>query len=211
MIAIKQLIAIGFTYTLPMLLIKYYSSRDNEIGNKISPERKDIIKLIIVTLGYTLYTYMISDIITMNHYISISLLTGYLIFMSYTDQKTGLVYSIVSIAMILIESTQLILKLNTIKFGYQTVVIGIILIGLVILSLLGKLGSGDVLIYIVIFEYYIANSEFPMFFVVGSMIISNVLFILSNLASIIKKDAKRNQPFTLYITIGTFVCNIFPI
>ena len=95
--------------SLSLALITIFSRLDTELSNKLYLKKLDIIIIFAVAVLYgVLYSRLdISFIDFTNN----SILIAYLVFMSYTDQKTKLLYTSVSIVMILIEAFFLVYNL----------------------------------------------------------------------------------------------------
>ena len=74
---------------IPLALIKLFSNFDSDIGETLRLRKRDVIIIIIASLLYIITsTLLLSNDINM--WINTSLITGYLIFCSYTDLKTKL-------------------------------------------------------------------------------------------------------------------------
>lgn len=197
-----------FLILLPLLLIELFSKYDTEFKDKIQLRKKDaIIIIIFAIIQIVLLQIVHSDkvIFVANTYI----LMGYLVFMSYTDQKTKLLYSIVSISMTVIQIIFFILNYNIAEkgiFPYTTMIVPLIIC---VMSLFRMIGFGDALIYIVIGIYYIQYSDYSLMVMVSNVILTNIMFIVINIfVKIIKRDMERHQPLTIYIAISTFICSI---
>lgn len=193
---------------MPLLLITLFSRIDTVIGNKIRASKKDIFIIILIAILYIAVTRLF-DFDTAR-FVNMSILTGYLVFMSYTDQKTKLLYSIVSIFMILFEFIWLVVNFSNIYFTKYDLLLIPVVLAMLIISKLGFLGFGDVLIYVVIIIYELAYSLIPFWDILINYLVANTLFvIIAGVIRIITRDKEKNQPFTLYIAISTFLCNLF--
>lgn len=205
---IKIVISLLTMIVLPILLITIFSRLDNDMKETLKLSRKDILIIVAVAIGYIAITSLFS--FSTERFINMSILTGYLVFMSYTDQKSKLLYSIVSIVMILFEIVCIAFNFNNIYFTkYHLLLIPIVVV-MLIMSRLRLLGFGDVLIYVVIILYEMNYSLLPFWDILLNYLAANILFVvIASIIRIITKDKEKNQPFTLYIAMATFLCNLF--
>lgn len=205
---VKVIISLFTTIAMPLLLITLFSKIDAEIGNKIKASKKDIFIIILVAILYMAVTMLFN--FDTARFMNMSILTGYLVFMSYTDQKTKLLYSIVSIFMILFETIWLAVNFSKICFTKYHLLIIPIVLAMLIMSKFRLLGFGDVLIYVVIIIYELTYSLLPFWDVLLNYLLANTLFVVvAGIVRIITRDKEKHQPFTLYIAIATFLCNLF--
>lgn len=207
-ITINTVISSLLIIFIPLILIKIFSTIDNEIKDKIKIKKSD--KILIIVFG--IIQAVLMSVIIQNkevQLINLAIMMGYLVFMSYTDQKTGLVYSIASFVMIVMQVVMLITQFSlTVKnlFSYITLVIPIVIY---MLSLLGMIGFGDVLIYMVIAIYYLTYSEYCTMTLIITILVTNIMFLIVNLiVKIVKHDKEKHHPLTIYITISAFICSI---
>lgn len=193
---------------IPLILIHLFSKADTEYTDKIQLKKKDAIIILILALGYGIITpVLITEEI---QYINLTILTAYLVFMSYTDQKIMQLYSIVSIIMIIFEGIALCLMLNQLSFDKYTPTILIILLVLNIMSIFRWIGYGDVLIYTVLSLYYLQYRAVPTMSMMLNILFTNIMFVIVTLIiKIVKKDKSKHQPLTIFIAISTYLCNIF--
>lgn len=192
---------------IPLLLIKTFSSIDEDIGEEIKCSIKDIFIIILVAIFYIEITKLFS--FETSRFVNMSILTGYLVFMSYTDQKTKLLYSIISILMIILETTWLFAVLNSVSFTKYDLLLIIVVLAMIIMSRLGFLGFGDVLVYVVIIIYELIYSLLPFWDILINYTIANTLFVvITGIKRVITNNNDKNQPFTLCIAISTFLCNL---
>lgn len=207
MIFLKATISLFTMTVMPLLLITVFSKIDADIGNIIKASKKDIFIIVTITALYIIVTNLFDFDIA--RYMNMSILTGYLVFMSYTDQKTKLLYSIVSIFMILFEIIWLLIDFKNIYITkYDLLLIPIILV-MCVMSKFRLLGFGDVLIYVVLIIYGLIYSLIPLLDILLNYFVANVLFVIfTSISRIVTRDKERHQPFTLYIAISTFLCNI---
>jgi hypothetical protein len=85
-----------------------------------------------------------------------------------------------------------------------------ILIALVILSKLDFIGFGDVLIYFVFAIYETIYSYIPFWYILWSLLISNIMFVIAtSVIKLITHNKEKKQPYTIYIAISIFIVNIF--
>lgn len=193
---------------MPLLLITVFSSIDTDIGDVIKASKKDIVIIILVAILYMIVTRLFN--FDTARYVNMSILTGYLVFMSYTDQKTKLLYSIVSIFMILFEIIWLVVNISDIYFTKYDLLLIPVVLAMLIMSKFRFLGFGDVLIYVVIVIYGLIYSLLPFWDILINYFVANILFVIcTSIIRIVTRDKDRNQPFTLYIAISTFLCNLF--
>lgn len=208
---VKIIVAIVSLIVIPISLIVFFTKVDDEYRDRIKLNTKDIIIISLVAVGYIAITLKL-NYISIEHYIVMTLLNGYLVFMSYTDQKTQELYSMVS-TLILIVSTPIVFVLvfsGKVTFTeYDILLIPLILL----LELLGKmnlLGSGDVSIYKVILLYELAWSQNPFMNLLINLLIADGMFLIVTCTiKFITKNKKKSMPFTLYIAVATFICNLF--
>lgn len=193
---------------IPLALIKLFSNFDSDIGETLRLRKRDVIIIIIASLLYIITsTLLLSNDINM--WINTSLITGYLIFCSYTDLKTKLLYTIISVALLIIEGIWLIIDIDNIMFNEYTWTILIVLLILYLMSIPKFLGLGDALIYSVIATYLVHYRIIPTMSLIINLLLANVLFlVITVIIKVIKKDKERHQPFTLFIAISTCICSL---
>lgn len=193
---------------IPLALIKLFSNFDSDIGEALRLRKRDVIIIIIASLLYIITsTLLLSNDINM--WINTSLITGYLIFCSYTDLKTKLLYTIISVALLIIEGIWLIIDIENIMFNEYTWTILIALLILYLMSIPKFLGLGDALIYSVIATYLVHYRIIPTMSLIINLLLANVLFlVITVILKVIKKDKERHQPFTLFIAISTCICSL---
>lgn len=194
MIAISLILIIA----IPLILIKIfmYCEEDISIKEKITPKRKDIITLIIVSI--------LSWLIQINNLTSwfTILLIAYLIFMSYTDQKTKLLYSMASTVMIALGIVNIITTHSFNSIAALSLIIPTIML---VMSVFRFIGLGDVLIYYVLALYYISISQEAAVLMMINVLITNILFVI---VSVVSKNKEKHKPLTIFIAISTFLLNI---
>lgn len=207
---VKVIIVLITMIAMPLLLITLFSKLDTDIGDKIRASKKDIFIIILVAIIYMAVTMLFN--FDTARFMNMSILTGYLVFMSYTDQKTRLLYSIVSIFMILFETIWLAVNFSNICFTKYHLLLIPIILAMLIMSKFRLLGFGDVLIYVVITIYELTYSLLPFWDILLNYLVANTLFVvIAGVVRIVTKDKEKHQPFTLYIAIATFLCNLFVI
>jgi hypothetical protein len=144
--------------------------------------------------------------------VSTAIILGYLIFMSYTDQKIKLLYTTVSLIVMILMLISFIINWNTVKNYFineytWTVIIVILVLG--IMSIFRYIGFGDVIIYVVLSIYLISYRNVPLVSILVNIVIANTLFIINALiAKIIRKDQEKHQPLTMFIALATLLCGI---
>lgn len=204
-------ISVIMLFTLPLLLAKVYERLDKELGIQIS--KKDIITFAIVAIcvgiGINLVDYNTLEII------HLSIILSYLFYMSYTDQKTKLLYSSISFGMLILEAILVVVKFNQLNINTFTWTIILISVILFVFSIFKGIGQGDVLIYSVLCLYYIQIRSIPTLSMLLNIIITNVMFIISAVVyklyrKIRYKESSKGEslPLTIYIAISTVICSI---
>jgi hypothetical protein len=151
------------------------------------------------------------DMYYISYTISSAILMGYLLFMSYTDQKTKLLYTLPSIIMLIIQVIIFAINWSTIKTYYineYTWTIGILVLVLGIISLLGFLGLGDVIIYTVLGIYYTCFRNLPTMSLIYNIFLANLIFlVVTIILKVTKQDISKKQPLTIFIALSTLLCN----
>lgn len=193
---------------IPLALISLFSNFDSDIGETLRLRKKDVIIIITTSILYIIAsTLLLSNDI--NIWINTSLITGYLIFCSYTDLKTKLLYTIISVTLLIIEGIWLIIDIKNVIFNEYTWTILIILLILYLMSIPKFLGLGDALIYSVITTYLVHYRTIPTMSLMINLLLANILFlVITVILKVIKKDKERHQPFTLFIAISTCICSL---
>ena len=217
-------IAVGLICTAVMSigtiqLIKYFESIDKELNTVVSSKDKLIIIILSIIVGFlstiALWNRELDIITNTVELFNISILFIYLALESYTDQKTKLVYSSVSIIMIPIEIlyvVYMVISGNSQIYGIYTLAVLFIPVVLFILSLFRGIGLGDVLIYLVISIYYIGAKEQVVVSMLFNVIASNILFIITSLIyRLVKHNKEKHQPLTIFISIVTILFSILKI
>lgn len=190
------IISFSITNIIIFGLILLFQHIDKEI--KIHLTKKDIIIILIVTA--------LTSIVNINKYNIF--LVGYLIFMSYTDQKTKLLYTSVSLAMIIYEIIMIVINIHEIPFNEYTWTIGLLIAALFIISLFHGIGMGDILIYIVISLYYIRIYTVPTLYLMITIILANIVFIIISVYKRFKHGKEASYPLTSCIAFGTILCTL---
>lgn len=206
-------ISIAIISLIPLLLIQVFSRIDNTIDIALTKRGIAIIVLssvLIVTIRFMLYSSVgcepyIQDILHMD------IMFAYLMFMSYTDQKTKLLYTSVSVIMIIVEAVACLVQLKSIfeLSNMLTWTVGIIPIVLLIISAFRGIGLGDVYIYVVLCLYTLQISHVPTLIMILNLLITNILFIISTIfLKVVKKNKDKHLPLTVYIMISFIACSI---
>jgi len=188
---------------IPLVLALFFQKIDTELDIKL--RKKDIIIFCIVGI--------VASILLSIQYkgfelFNVAFVMAYLIFMSYTDQKTQLLYNICSVIQFIYQIAILIIYRHGI--GNYELFIFIVPAIFFIVSLLGGIGMGDVLIYFVLAVFSLNFKSTPIFFLIYIILFANVVFIITSIIyKIITKDKKKHLPLTIYIAISYFVCNVF--
>lgn len=190
---------------IPLVLAFLFQKADEELNIKLN--KKDIIIIAIVGIITSILLNIQYEKFMLYH---TSFIMAYLIFMSYTDQKTKLVYNFCSEVVIVLEIA--LILLNDTNINILTTSVMILPLVMLVISLLGGLGIGDVCIYTALALYSITSKEFPFFSLTYIIILANIMFII---VGIIYKIATRNKdrklPLTIYIAISFFICSILRI
>lgn len=197
MIALSFILIIA----IPLILIKIfmYCEEDISIKEKITPKRKDIIALVILsTLSWLI---QIKSLTSISSWFT-TLLVAYLIFMSYTDQKTKLLYSMASIIMIALGIVNIVATHSFNSIAALSLIIPTIML---VMSIFRFIGLGDVLIYYVLALYYISISQDAAVLLMINVLITNILFVI---VSVVSKNKEKHKPLTIFIAISTFLLNI---
>ena len=193
-------LSMAILFVLPLLLSVAYEHIDKE--NTIKLGKKDIIWFIVVSIGLSIGFEIVAhmNLVTLT---LTSFIMAYLIFMSYTDQKTKQVYSAVSLVVFLIAIVICMLQIMN-RGMYSMFNVGAMICLnalLVALGQFGLLGMGDVDIYGVIGLYYLQTRPEAFFSIILNLLLANILFGISAIAR--KARHKDKLPFTLYIAIST--------
>lgn len=224
-IVLKSIINIASILLIPIILSMTFSRVEQGIdenhSKSIKMHGKDIIIIAVISLIYNAVSITLLSS-NSEKFIITALLFGYLIFMAYTDQKTMMVYSAPSVIMLVALILRALIQNKMIHGSISTQQLYIILpvmIVLLILSMFGMLGYGDILIYAVIAVYNIIYSDYAGISLIINLLIANTLFILTTIILRLKKssvntsisDGTTEFPFTIYILIGTIICSILNI
>jgi hypothetical protein len=208
----QYIVSLALVGILPILLITLFSKLDTEVSDKLTPNKLDYIIILLISIAYTVITAIKIET-NIYDYINMSILFGYLVFMSYTDQKLKMLYSIVSVLMILLETSWLtyscFIAKSTELTKYHLIAIPILIL-LTIVSKLGYIGFGDVLIYFVYTIYETIYTYISFWYILLSLLISNILFlVVTVIRKLITHNKEKKQPYTIYIAISIFIVNIF--
>lgn len=195
-----MILSMAILFVLPLLLSVAFEHIDKE--NTIKLSRKDIIWFIVVSIGLSIGFEIVAhmNLVTLT---LTSFIMAYLIFMSYTDQKTKQVYSAVSLVVFLVAIVICMIQIMN-RGMYSIFNVGAMICLSVLLAVLGQfglLGMGDVDIYGVIGLYYLQTRPDAFFSIILNLLLANILFGISAIAR--KARHKDKLPFTLYIAIST--------
>lgn len=193
-------LSMAILFVLPLLLSVAFEHIDKE--NTIKLGKKDIIWFIVVSIGLSIGFEIVAhmNLVTLT---LTSFIMAYLIFMSYTDQKTKQVYSAVSLVAFLVAIVICMLQIMN-RGMYSIFNVGAMIFLNALLVVLGQfdlLGMGDVDIYGVIGLYYLQTRPDAFFSIILNLLLANILFGISAIAR--KARHKDKLPFTLYIAIST--------
>lgn len=193
-------LSMAILFVLPLLLSVAFEHIDKE--NTIKLGKKDTIWFIVVSIGLSIGFEIVAhmNLVTLT---LTSFIMAYLIFMSYTDQKTKQVYSAVSLVVFLVAIVICMLQIMN-RGMYSIFNVGAMIclnVLLVVLGQFGLLGMGDVDIYGVIGLFYLQTRPEAFFSIILNLLLANILFGVSAIAR--KARHKDKLPFTLYIAIST--------
>lgn len=206
------IISIGIMSIIPLLLITVFNRIDDSMD--IALKKKDVgiiiaVAVAIPVLRYVIYKSVGADIGIMAT-LHMDILAAYLIFMSYTDQKTKLLYTSVSLVMLVIELVSGVININFIM-GYSnelTWTIGLVPVILFIVSLFNGIGLGDVYIYLVLCLYTLQISHVPTLVMIINILLTNIMFVVTTIfLRVMRKNKEKHLPLTIYITIASIICN----
>lgn len=206
-----------FCIILPIALIRIFEKYDKECNTQLS--RKDIVILIAISIIADLVVTLSANSVYTSYEIEKTrdfmmialtmLVIGYLIFMSYTDIKTQLLYSIVSYIMIILLISVGILNNIGIFHKASFISYGIIVI-LFLMSKFRFIGLGDVLIYTALALYYnIEAYNYGFILLIVNYFLANLLFVIAvSFKKISKKDKNRHYPLAPCIGVSTLLVYI---
>lgn len=207
----QSIIGLMLVTLMPLALVKGFTILDNEYRDRIKLDKRSIIIIIACGIGFTVITFNMPKMIGTEHFLNYAFLTGYLIFMSYTDQKIKQLYSVVTVLVIIVESVILALNISKVTLDITVITTIAVVLVLFVMSLFNWIGMGDVLIYTALAIYLTRYSMIPMISLVMNILLTNLLFIISAIILKLAKIEKykgKNRPLTLYIALSTFICNL---
>lgn len=143
-------------------------------------------------------------------YMHILWISGYLMLMSYTDLKTGMVYTLFSKLFFAAETIIFLLFLFFGGGGWSmggTTILGLLLFMAVnfIAGKLNLLGMGDVYIFSVMALFYCNISRVPAAMLLLNAFLAYFMFGIWNLPQYLKhKDFKMHLPFTAELALGAY-------
>lgn len=191
---------------IPLALIYCFRRLDTELSEALKLRKIDIV---IILLFSIIYSVASSKMLGSNLQILIntSILTGYLVFCSYTDLKTKLLYTVVSLAFLMIEISWLIIDYKSVPFNEYSWTILVVIGVMILMSIPRWIGIGDVIIYAVIATYLTHYRFIPTVSIVANILFTNIMFVIATIIiKVIKHNKERHQPLTLFIAISTVVC-----
>lgn len=191
---------------IPLAFIYFFSKLDEEFSESLRIKTSNIAIIIIVSILYIIA----SAILLSNNailWLNTSLMTGYLIFCSYTDLKTKLLYSSVSLAFLGIELTLLLIDYKAVPFNKYSWTILVVILAMYLMSIPRWIGLGDVFIYAVIATYLTHYRFIPTVSIVMNLLFTNIMFVIATIIiKGIKHDKEKHQPLTVFIAISTVCC-----
>lgn len=206
------LISIGIMSIIPLMLATIFNKLDNSID--ISLKQWDVTAIIIVAIVVPVARFLLYRSVGTNigliSTIHMDLIAAYLVFMSYTDQKTKLLYTSVSLTMVAFELICVAFSIESIleyvnELTWTLMVIPVILF---IISVFDGIGLGDVYIYVVICLYTLQISHIPTLVMIISILMTNIMFVITTVfLKVVRKNKDKHLPLTIYITIASIICN----
>lgn len=201
---INAILSMAILSIVSILLIIIFEKIDKELNIKFN--KKDLLIILIISIsgGFIISTFV-------GNIVHVSFLMAYLIFESYTDQKTKLVYTSVSSLVIVIEFIIFIHRclMSAFSFEYYIFLIPLVLF---IISRFNGIGIGDVYIYTALCVFYVNTKDFEFISMIFNILLTNIMFLIVTLIKkIVTKDKYKNYPLTLFITISTFIIEVISI
>lgn len=140
--------------------------------------------------------------------LSILVVTCLLNITSYMDEKIQSFHLWICLLGILIQAV--LYAVSIIKYENYFNVICIIavlaiLVAMLVTSLFGGIGLGDLLLYVMIALSYLTISHLAHVLLAVNIVVSYIVFLIRNIMR--KKDINKSNPFTLSIAIISFVIN----
>ena len=201
-------IDIALITLIPIILVNYFVRIDKEYAPalKLTSTRKIGLAMLILAGLVALLSPGYCYLSTLQH-LNSSFILAYLIFMSYTDTHTKMLYSVVSAVMLVFEI--IITMINAERFQSDTYTLIIALGVLIILAIFNLIGAGDVLIYTVIMLYLLQNRTVPTMSFILNVLMTNIMFVVVTvLKKLQSKDINilhSHEPLTLFIYFGTLM------
>lgn len=203
-------IDIALITLIPIILVNYFVRIDKEYAPalKLTSTRKIGLAMLILTGLVAILSPGYCYLSTLQH-LNSSFILAYLIFMSYTDTHTKMLYSVVSAVMLIFE---IILTMFSTENLQNTTYAWTLLIALgilVVIAIFNLIGAGDVLIYTVIMLYLLQNRTVPTMSFILNVLMTNIMFVVVTvLKKLQSKDINilhSHEPLTLFIYFGTLM------
>lgn len=138
-------------------------------------------------------------------YLHVTTLLAYLLVMAYTDMQTGMVYTVFSLLMMILEGGLLFLAVLGNKELLWMEPAMLLLFAVYILmhlfmERLDFMGMGDVLIFIVLLLFYCNTVKEPLWLLTANTMLAHLIFVIKNAPKYFElKKYEQRQPFTLSI------------
>lgn len=191
-----------FTFILTFLLVKTFDKIDETVN--IAMNKRDIIGVAIVSLFCSLAINSLHDSFNIN-YILISIITAFMVMMSYTDLKIMEAYGVINFSTLGLAIIYFICSIENFKLlvcdKYQLQMIILCSIILVILFITKGVGLGDTIIYISLLLIYSVHLRFGCLLLIINILFSNTLFLITNSFKFLK-DKKQKLPLIPHILIA---------
>ena len=140
--------------------------------------------------------------------LSILVVTCLLNITSYMDEKIQSFHLWICLLGILIQAVLYVVSI--VKYENYINIICIIailaiLVAMLVTSLFGGIGLGDLLLYVMIALSYLTISHLAHVLLAVNIVVSYIVFLIRNIMR--KKDINKSNPFTLSIAIISFIIN----
>lgn len=191
-----------FTFILTFLLVKTFDKIDETVN--IAMNKRDIIGVAIVSLFCSLAINSLHDSFNIN-YILISIITAFMVMMSYTDLKIMEAYGVINFSTLGLAIIYFIYNIENFKLlvcdKSQLQMITLCSIILVILFMTKGVGLGDTVIYISLLLIYSVHLRFGCLLLIINILLSNALFLITNSFKFLK-DKRQKLPLIPHILIA---------
>ena len=127
---------------------------------------------------------------------------------SYMDEKIQSFHLWICLLGILIQAVLYVISIIKYENYFNIIcIIAIlaILVAMLVTSLFGGIGLGDLLLYVMIALSYLTISHIAHVLLAVNIVVSYIVFLIRNIMR--KKDINKSNPFTLSIAIISFIIN----